>query len=156
MKSGRRLGGDWCPRWLPGAKSRTSFGQNCSIWAPFGEPFSLKNRFCRHRFLHQISEGIFRGFWWILELIFMTLASKNRIRSGKSENMKNLVLLKENLCFRRSRALFFGLKIDKNGVGTRCGIGTDFFMIFDGFGPPFWAPKSRKSIKETMWKTNKN
>jgi hypothetical protein len=25
----------------------------------------------------------------------------------------------------------------KNDVGTRGGVGTDFFMMFDGFGPPF-------------------
>ncbi len=32
---------------------------------------------------------------------------------------------------------FLVRKSIKNDVGTRCGIGTDFFMIFDGFWPPF-------------------
>ena len=38
----------------------------------------------------------------------------------------------------------------KNGVGTRGGIGTDFFMIFDGFRPPFRGPFSRKNDKKSM------
>ena len=33
----------------------------------------------------------------------------------------------------------------KNDVGTRGGIGTDFFMIVDGFGYQFRAPKSRNN-----------
>ncbi len=36
----------------------------------------------------------------------------------------------------------------KNGVGTRKGLGGDFFTIFDGFGSPFWAPKSIKINKK--------
>ena len=36
----------------------------------------------------------------------------------------------------------------KTGVGTRAGIGTDVFMIFYGFWPPFRAPKSIKNDVE--------
>ena len=50
--------------------------------------------------------------------------------------------------FWRSRALYFHQKSIKNDVGTRGGIGTDFFMIFDGFRPPFRGPFPRKSEKK--------
>ena len=43
-------------------------------------------------------------------------------------------------------------KSGKIGVGTRKGVGCDFLMIFDGFGSPVGAPKSRKIDKKTIYK----
>ncbi len=69
---------------------------------------------------------------------------KTAPKPKRRKHATNYVLLKDNLCFLGSRHLFFGLKTMKNGVGTRKGFGGDLFMIFDGFGHPFGAPKSRK------------
>ena len=148
MRSGRRLGG------ILGLSrqrecSESALGHHFGHFGShFGGQFRLKSDLFRHRFLHQISEGIFRGFWWILEVIFMTFWLQTGSESEKAKRWKTYVLHKENLCFGGSRALYFHQQSIKNDVGTRGGIGTDFFMIFDGFRPPFRGPKSRKNDKK--------
>ena len=111
VSSGTALGTN---RSRSGPKSHNVGLEGCQkgpFWRSFWEPFLRKVDLFRHRFSHQISEGILRGFLWILELIFMTFGLQNRAWIRKGENMKNLVFLKENLCFWRSRALLFGRKI---------------------------------------------
>ena len=99
----------------------------------FGGQFRLKSDLFRHRFLHQISEGIFRGFWWISEVIFMTFWLQTGSESEKAKRWKTYVLQKENLCFGGSRAFYFHLKIDKkrcrNARRNRNRLFHDFWWI---------------------------
>ena len=115
----------------------------------FGSHFRQKVDLFRHRFSHQISEGILRGFWWILELIFMTFGLQNRAWIRKGENMKNLVFLKENLCFWRSRALLFGRKIDekrcRNTMRNRNRLFHDFWSILASILEPKIDKKRQKN-----------
>jgi hypothetical protein len=122
--------------------------QNGSIWAPFWEAFSLKTVFVLHRFLHQISEGIFRGFKWIPDFNFMTIGLQIRCRNRKRENMKNLCFIKENLCFRRSRRLFLGLKDMKQRSHSARRIRRRFFNGFSWISASVWSSNIEKIDKE--------
>jgi hypothetical protein len=150
MRSGRRLGDGSCPKWPPGWPGTTRFGGNDGIWTPFWEAVSLKFRFFRHRFLHQISEGVFRGCSWILDLIFMTFGLRNRRRNQKGEHMKNLCFHYEKPMFSKAQGSLFWFKNNEKWSRNPRRNRRRHFCGFHGFQAPFRAPKSRKNDKKTM------
>ena len=75
----------------------------------------------------------FHDFW----------APKSTPNPKRRKYEKPMFYLHETYVLEGPGLSFLVRKSIKNDVGTRCGIGTDFFMIFDGFGPPFGAPASR-------------
>ncbi len=90
MRSGRRFGGDAFPKWSQKPKVLLECVPKGSFWESFWEQCSIKIRIFRHRFLHQILECIFKGFLWMLELMFVTFGLQNRSRIRKCKHMKNL------------------------------------------------------------------
>ena len=88
----------------------------------------------------------FHDFW----------APKSTPNPKRRKYEKPMFYLHETYVLEGPGLSFLVRKSIKNDVGTRCGIGTDFFMIFDGFGPPFWAPKSQKIKKKTRPKSDSN
>ncbi len=151
MRSGRRLGGTWCPRWPQkplwsprlvnietnlGVILGAIFDQNPYCSASF---FSWN--FGRH-FLRILMDfgAHFHDFW----------APKSTPNPKRRKYEKPMFYLHETYVLEGPGLSFLVRKSIKNDVGTRCGIGTDFFMIFNGFWPPFWGPKSQKFDKKTM------
>ena len=69
---------------------------------------------------------------------------------------KPMFYLRKTYVFEGPGLSFWVEKSIKNDVGTRCGIGTDFFMIFGRFWSPFWGPKSINNDKSAMSKSDSN
>ena len=69
----------------------------------------------------------FHDFW----------APKSSPNPKRRKYEKPMFYLHETYVLEGPGLSFLVRKSTTNDVGTRCGIGTDFFMIFDGFGPPF-------------------
>jgi len=107
----------------------------------FGSNFSEKNNISRHRFSYQISEGFGRHF----ERILMDFgahfhdfwAPKSSLNPERRKYEKPMFYLRKTYVFEGPGLSFLVEKAIKNDVGTRCGIGTDFFMIFGRFWTPF-------------------
>ena len=70
---------------------------------------------------------------------------KSSLNPKRRKYEKPMFYLRKTYVFEGPGLSFLVEKSIKNDVGTRCGIGTDFFMIFGRFWPPFWSPKSIKN-----------
>jgi hypothetical protein len=94
-------------------------------------------------------DGFMMSFSWLF-------GSKTDSASQKAKLWKTSDLLSKTYVLEGPRLSILVEKAIKNAVGTRGGIWTGFFMIFDGFRPPFWGQFREKSYKKTMQKTSKD
>jgi hypothetical protein len=114
----------------------------------FGRQFRLNSVFFDIDFYIKFQKAFLEdvhGFWtsfsWLLD-------SGIGAATKKANIWKTYVSFNKNLCFRRPRALFFGLKTMKNGVGTRDGIGGDIVVVFMDFRLHFELQNPGKTIKK--------
>ena len=117
----------------------------------FWEPFLIKSRYFSASFF---TSNFGRHF----ERIFMVFGAhfhdfwppKSSLNPKGRKYEKPMFYFRKTYVFEGPGLSFLVQKSIKNDVGTRCGIGTDFFTIFDRFWPKFWSPKSIKNDKKTI------